>query len=152
MVLSLGITVNYKRCRFCWDFRIDWLTGKKYFDKIRLGRMSGNNGESWKVKVCRGQPEWKFSKWKFSTPPPPPPHRAIPKWQLKVCGWVGEPFASPLRNISPIGQTHLPSPTRKTRKRFEKFSKLGMKTPERRQWRRSCVFAVNLEHISPFFF
>ena len=27
-------------------------------------------------------------------------------------------------------------------------SKLTTKTPERRQWRRSCVFIANLEHIS----
>ena len=36
------------------------------------------------------------------------------------------------------------------RKRFEIFSKLTIKT-ERRQWRRSGVFIVNLEHIWHFF-
>ena len=31
------------------------------------------------------------------------------------------------------------------------YSKLTIKTPERRQWRRSGVFAVNFEHISNLF-
>ena len=35
-----------------------------------------------------------------------------------------------------------------TRKRCEICSKLTIKTPERRQWRRSGVFIVNFEHIS----
>ena len=34
-----------------------------------------------------------------------------------------------------------------TRKRFEICSKLILKTPERRQWRRSVVFIVNSEQI-----
>ena len=36
---------------------------------------------------------------------------------------------------------------RNTRKRFEICSKLILKTPERRQWRRSVVFIVNSEQI-----
>ena len=36
---------------------------------------------------------------------------------------------------------------RSTRTRYEICSKLTIKTPERRQWRRSGVF-VNIEHIS----
>ena len=35
-----------------------------------------------------------------------------------------------------------------TRTRCEICSKLTIKTPERRQWRRSGVFIVNFEHIS----
>ena len=35
-----------------------------------------------------------------------------------------------------------------TRARCEICSTLATKTPERRQWRRSGVFIVNLEHIS----
>ena len=35
-----------------------------------------------------------------------------------------------------------------TRTRCEIYSKLTIKTPERRQWRRSGVFIVNFEHIS----
>ena len=38
-----------------------------------------------------------------------------------------------------------------TRKRCEINSKLTIKTPERRQWRRLGVFIVNFEHISYFF-
>ena len=38
-----------------------------------------------------------------------------------------------------------------TRKRSEIFSKLTIKTPARRRWRRSGVFIVNFENIShPF--
>ena len=37
---------------------------------------------------------------------------------------------------------------RNTRTRCELCSKLTIKTPERRQWRRSGVFIVNFEHIS----
>ena len=40
---------------------------------------------------------------------------------------------------------------RNTRKRCEISSKLTIKTPERRQWRRSDVFIVNSEHISYLF-
>ena len=35
-----------------------------------------------------------------------------------------------------------------TRTRCEIYSKLKIKTPERRQWRRSGVFIINFEHIS----
>ena len=37
---------------------------------------------------------------------------------------------------------------RNTRTRYEICSKLTIKTPERRHWRRSGVFFVNFEHIS----
>ena len=37
---------------------------------------------------------------------------------------------------------------RNTKTRCEICSKLTIKTPERRQWRRSGVFTVNFEHIS----
>ena len=40
---------------------------------------------------------------------------------------------------------------RNTRKRCEIFSKFTIKTPERRQWRRSGVFIVNFENISHIF-
>ena len=38
-----------------------------------------------------------------------------------------------------------------TRGRYEIYSKLTIKTPERRHWRRSGVFVVNLEHILHLF-
>ena len=40
---------------------------------------------------------------------------------------------------------------RKVRKRFQKCSKLAIKLPERRHWRRSGVCIVNFEHISYLF-
>ena len=40
---------------------------------------------------------------------------------------------------------------RNTRTRCEICSKLKIKTPERRQWRRSGVFIVTFEHISRLF-
>ena len=39
---------------------------------------------------------------------------------------------------------------RNTRTRCEICSKLTIKTPERRHWRRSGVFIVNFEHILHF--
>ena len=39
----------------------------------------------------------------------------------------------------------------KSRTMCEISSKLTIKTPERRQWRRSGVFIVNFDHISPLF-
>ena len=39
---------------------------------------------------------------------------------------------------------------RNIRKRSKIYSKLIIKTPEKRQWRRSGVFIVNFEHISHF--
>ena len=41
--------------------------------------------------------------------------------------------------------------SRSTRQRCEICSKLTVKTPERRLWRRSCVFIVSFEHISYLF-
>ena len=35
-----------------------------------------------------------------------------------------------------------------TRTRYEIYSKLTIKTPEERQWRRSVVLIVNFKHIS----
>ena len=40
---------------------------------------------------------------------------------------------------------------RNTRKRYKICSKLKIKTPERRQWRRSVVFILNLKYISHLF-
>ena len=40
---------------------------------------------------------------------------------------------------------------RNIRKRYEKCSKLTIKTPKQRQWRRSGAFTVNFEHISHLF-
>ena len=37
---------------------------------------------------------------------------------------------------------------RNARTRYEICSKLTIKTPDRRQWRRSGIFIVNFEHIS----
>ena len=49
---------------------------------------------------------------------------------------------------------HLPAQIlenfRKTRARCEICSKLAIKTPKLRHWRRSGVFIVNFEHISHF--
>ena len=41
--------------------------------------------------------------------------------------------------------------SKNTRKKSEICSKLTIKTPEQRHWRRSAVFTVNLEHVSHLF-
>ena len=50
--------------------------------------------------------------------------------------------------LFPAGIYLLKVTNRNTRTRCEICSKLTMKTPERRQWRRSGVFIANFEHIS----
>ena len=49
---------------------------------------------------------------------------------------------------SPAGINLLKVNYRNTRTRYEICSKLTIKTPERRHWRRSGVFSVNFDHIS----
>ena len=51
-------------------------------------------------------------------------------------------------NGVPVGIYLLKVNNRNTRIRCEICSKLTIKTPERRQWRRSGVFIVNFEHAS----
>ena len=48
----------------------------------------------------------------------------------------------------PAGIYLLKVNNRNTRKRCETCSKLTIKRPEQRRWRRSTVFIVNFEHIS----
>ena len=50
--------------------------------------------------------------------------------------------------LGPAGVYLLKVNNRNTRKRCEICSKLTIKTPEQRQWRRCGVFVVNFEHIS----
>ena len=51
-------------------------------------------------------------------------------------------------NSNPAGIYLLKINNRNARTRCELYSKLTIKTPEQRQWRRSSVFIVNFEHIS----
>ena len=48
----------------------------------------------------------------------------------------------------PVGNYLFKVNNKNTTTRREICSKLTVKTPERRQWRRSSVFIVNFEHIS----
>ena len=48
----------------------------------------------------------------------------------------------------PAGDYMFQVNNRNTRIKCKIYSKLTIKTPERRQWRRSGVFIVNFEHIS----
>ena len=50
--------------------------------------------------------------------------------------------------LIPAGIHLLKVNNRNNRTRSEIRSKLAIKTPERRHWRRSGVFIVNFEHIS----
>ena len=51
-------------------------------------------------------------------------------------------------DVPPAGIYLFKVNNRNTRTRCEICSKLTIKTPERRHWRRSGVFIVNFEHIS----
>ena len=52
--------------------------------------------------------------------------------------------------LMPAGIYLLKVGNRNTRTRCQICSKLTIKTPERRQWRRSGIFIVSSEHISHF--
>ena len=54
----------------------------------------------------------------------------------------------PMKLTFPAGIYLLKLNNRNTRTRCEKFSKLTIKIPERRQWHRSGVFIINFEHSS----
>ena len=53
-----------------------------------------------------------------------------------------------MENILPAGNYMFKVNNKNTRTRCEICSKLTIKTPERRHWRRSGIFIVNFEHIS----
>ena len=53
--------------------------------------------------------------------------------------------------ISPANIYFVIVNSRNTREMCELYSKLTIKTPEQRQWRRFSVFIVNFEHIKHFF-
>ena len=57
-------------------------------------------------------------------------------------------MSSPAKIVNPVGIFLLKVSNRNTRTRCEICSKLTIKTPERRQWRRSNVFIVNFKYIS----
>ena len=57
-------------------------------------------------------------------------------------------FSTTIMTKDPVSIYLLKVNNRNTRTRSEICSKLTIKTPERRQWRRSGVFIVNFEHIS----
>ena len=50
--------------------------------------------------------------------------------------------------VDPSGNYMFKVNNRNNRIRCEICSKLAIKTPDRRQWRRSGVFIANFEHIS----
>ena len=53
-----------------------------------------------------------------------------------------------INSMTPAGNYMFKVNNRNTRTRCEICSKLTIKTPERRYWRRSDVFIVNFEHIT----
>ena len=52
-----------------------------------------------------------------------------------------------MKQLHPPGIYLLKVNDRNTRISCEIYSKLTIKTPDRRQWRRSGVFIVNFEHV-----
>ena len=59
----------------------------------------------------------------------------------------GKNIANENFNNYPAGIYLLKVKNRNTRTRCEICSKLTIKLPERRQWRRSGIFIVNFEHV-----
>ena len=60
-------------------------------------------------------------------------------------------FAVWKESLTPVNIYLLKVNNKNTRKRCEIYSKLIVKGPKQRQWRRSSVFIVNFEHISHLF-
>ena len=54
-------------------------------------------------------------------------------------------------NINPANIYLFKVNDRNSRKRYEIYSELTIKMPERRPWRRPSTFVVNFEHISHLF-
>ena len=63
----------------------------------------------------------------------------------------GKRLAKMVISVFPAGNYMFKFNNRNTRTRCEICLKLTIKTPERRQWRRSGVFIVNFERISHLF-
>ena len=76
----------------------------------------------------------------------------IQSYSERKCGHVERKYESLVlfRSLCayPAGIYHLKVNNRNTITRCEICSKLTIKIPERRQWRRSGIFIVNFEHIS----
>ena len=74
-------------------------------------------------------------------------------FKLTKCPLNKSPFSKEIGTgweeiLNPAGMYLLKVSNRSTRARCEICSKLTIKIPERRQWRRSGIFIVNFEHIS----
>ena len=70
-------------------------------------------------------------------------------FSCESCEILRPPFLK--EHLLPAGNYMLKVNNRNTRTRCEICSKLTIKTPERRHWRRFGVFLVNFEHISHLF-
>ena len=66
----------------------------------------------------------------------------------KMIGKLNESLNIPSKGSIPTGIYLLKVNNRNTKTRSEICSKLTIKIPERRHWRRSGIFIVNFEHIS----
>ena len=67
-------------------------------------------------------------------------------FRLKSVWWVGKLNSEVIRP-NPVGINMVRVNNKNTNTMCEICSKLTLKKPERRQWRRSGVFIVNFEHI-----
>ena len=67
---------------------------------------------------------------------------------VKICSYISILF--PFETYGNQANIYLFKINRNTRKRCEVCSKLTIKAPERRQWRRSDVFTVNSEQFCNF--
>ena len=65
----------------------------------------------------------------------------------RFCPYTGE-YCSEKTCTLPAGNYMFKANNRNTRTRCEICSKLTIKAPKRRQWRRSVVLIVNFEYIS----
>ena len=74
--------------------------------------------------------------------------KILPIYCLSILHTVNITYCFSIYYYYPAGNYIFRVNNRNTRTRCETCSKLTIKTPERRKWRRSGVFIVNFEHIS----
>ena len=74
--------------------------------------------------------------------------KILPIYCLSILHTVNITYCFSIYYYYPAGNYIFKVNNRNTRTRCETCSKLTIKTPERRKWRRSGVFIVNFEHIS----
>ena len=138
--------------------RRDWILSA-WINKFPVS-YSLNNQPSYQYHIDLVLHKWSVHLWRSNHAVPPLVHQLAATLSKRTTSEVLlSPAISSVFSITwslkatylwamSVGIYLLKGNNRNTRTRCEICSKLTIKTPERRQWRRSGVFNVNFEHIS----